>query len=187
MKNLKTILFVLTFLFSSSGINAEDGYRLWLRYDLISDTTLLNEYNKYVTGWMIEGKSPTLEKAGNELQMGLNGLLGREIPEVTAIKKSRVIIAGTSGNSDFIASLCLNDRLNRINDEGFIIISSTFKKKKIIVIAAKFDAGVLYGTFHFLRQLQTHQKITGLAIESSPITKLRLLNHWDKGLPYCPV
>jgi alpha-glucuronidase len=179
MKNFNTILCTVVLLLNNSIIKAEDGYRLWLRYDLISDSAVLNEYNNFVTGWMIEGKSPTLEAAGNELQMGLNGLLGRKIPEVTAIKKSGIIIAGTPGSSQFIASLCLKDRLDRINEEGFIIINLTFKKKKVIVIAARTDAGVLYGTFHFLRLMQTHQKLTELAVESSPKTKLRLLNHWD--------
>ncbi len=47
------------------------------------------------------------------------------------------------------------------------------------MIAANSDAGVLYGTFHFLRLIQTHQNISELSVESAPKTKIRLLNHWD--------
>src|SRR5699024_2777550 len=41
------------------------------------------------------------------------------------------------------------------------------------------DIGVLYGTFHFLKLLQTHQPIQNLSIKSSPKVQLRVLNHWD--------
>jgi len=48
---------------------------LWLRYDLISDNQVLDEYNKTITGFMIQGESPTFSAASEELQSGLNGLL----------------------------------------------------------------------------------------------------------------
>ncbi len=38
---------------------------------------------------------------------------------------------------------------------------------------------MLYGTFHFLRLLQTQQPITNLSIASAPKINIRLLNHWD--------
>src|SRR5699024_5785462 len=46
-----------------------------------------------------------------------------------------------------------------------------------IVIAANRDIGVLYGIFHFLRQLQTHQSIRDISIQSAPKIQHRLLNH----------
>jgi len=48
-----------------------------------------------------------------------------------------------------------------------------------IVITANTDTGILYGVFHFLRLLQTHQPVSPLNIISFPRLKLRLLNHWD--------
>ena len=48
-----------------------------------------------------------------------------------------------------------------------------------IVITANTDTGILYGVFHFLRLLQTHQPAYPLNIISFPRLKLRLLNHWD--------
>src|SRR4029078_13271361 len=41
------------------------------------------------------------------------------------------------------------------------------------------DVGALYGTFHFLRLLQTEQPIYRLLIDQKPALQLRLLNHWD--------
>jgi alpha-glucuronidase len=179
MKKLSGMLFALTLLCSSTLLNAEDGYNLWLRYVLVSDPQVLDQYNKSISGWMVEGESPTLIVAGNELQTGLNGLLGRSIPLVSEVKRDGIIVAGTPENSAFIASLDLKEKLTEINEDGFVILNTTINKKKVIVIAANSDAGVLYGTFHFLRLMQTHQNISELSIKSSPKTKLRLLNHWD--------
>jgi alpha-glucuronidase len=175
--NLMLVLFFLCLI--STSIYAEDGYRLWLRYDKISDAQLLADYKSSVTGLIIEGQSPTLIVAGKEMQLGLNGLLGYQIPSEKSIKKDGLILAGTPAGSPLIASLKLGEKLKNLNEEGFIILSTTFKKKKITVIAANSDIGVLYGTFHFLRLLQTNKNIKDLSITSSPKTKIRLLNHWD--------
>ena len=179
MKKSQLIL-ILFAVFSFCGIlNAEDGYRLWLRYDKIFDSQLLKKYKSSVNGWIIEGRSPTLSAAGKELQMGLNGLLASQIASEKTINRDGIIVAGTPANSPVIASLNLNDKLKNLKDEGYIILTTTYKKKKIIAIAANKDIGVLYGTFHFLRLLQTNQSIKNLLIESAPKTKIRLLNHWD--------
>jgi len=161
------------------NVSAEDGSQLWLRYNKISDNQLLNEYKNSITGWIIEGSSPTLKAAGRELQMGLNGLLASQIVFEQSVKRDGLIIAGTPINSPIIASLKLNDKLLNLNDEGYLIITTIYNNKKIIVIAANKDVGVVYGTFHFLRLLQTNQEIKNLAIESAPKTKIRILDHWD--------
>ena len=50
---------------------------------------------------------------------------------------------------------------------------------KVIVIAANSDIGVLYGSFAFLRLIQTRQPIGALNIVSAPRTRIRVLDHWD--------
>jgi alpha-glucuronidase len=160
-------------------VRGEDGYRLWLRYDKISDPQLLAEYNKNITGWMVEGNSPALTAAAKELQAGLNGLLGTTIPAERSVKRNGIIIAGTPASSPVIKSLKLDEKISGLNDEGYIIISTVYKKKRITVIAAKTDAGVLYGTFGFLRLLQTGRPVAEISISSSPRIKVRILNHWD--------
>jgi alpha-glucuronidase len=179
MKKSRLILILFSLFSFPTILNAEDGYRLWLRYDKISDNQLLIEYRNSITGYLIEGRSPTLSAAGKELQLGLNGLLASQITSEKNINRDGLIVTGTPANSPIIASLKLNERLLNLNDEGYIIISTTYKKNKIIVIAANKDVGVLYGTFHFLRLLQTNQSIKNLSVVSSPKTKIRLLNHWD--------
>ena len=55
---------------------SEDGYDLWLRYRLVADASRLAEYRAAITSIVIEGDSPTLRAARDELSAGLTGLLG---------------------------------------------------------------------------------------------------------------
>jgi alpha-glucuronidase len=178
MKHLFYI-FSLVIVFTCLQSKADDGYRLWLRYDPVSDPRLLQSYQKSVCGWMVEGTSPSSVVIAAELQNGLNGLLGKNIGHVSGVRQNGIIIAGTPDNSLVIASLKLKDKLSDIGDEGYLILTTRYRHKKITVIAANKEAGVLYGTFHFLRLMETHRDISKLDIKSSPKVKIRILNHWD--------
>ena len=174
------VVFFLSLLFISGfSLKAQDGQRLWLRYDKISDPAVLENYCQDISGWLTEGNSPVMKVAKDELKAGLTGLLAREIPEVKSVKRSGIVVSGTPLNSQIIAKLDLKDELSNLSDDGYIIINSKYKKRKIIVIAANTEPGVLYGTFHFMRLLQTQRNLRSLDIKSSPKIKLRMLNHWD--------
>ncbi len=175
LKVLPCLLLILCF----RSLHADDGYRLWLRYDKIADAQVLKQYNNLITGWSADGDTPVMKAVRNELTFGLNGMLGKVLPQVTDIKKKGILIAGTPENSALIRSLKLADRLSKTGSDGYIIINTTFRNKKVIVVAATGETGVLYGTFHFLRLMQMHQDFSNLDITSSPKVKLRLLNHWD--------
>ena len=175
-----TLTFILSlFLLCNSNLKAEDGYRLWLRYDLISNQERLNEYKELIKGCLIEGNSSTINAVENELQIGLKGLLGSDIPPIKSIGKDGILIASKYSTSYLLSKLKLETKLKNIGSEGFLIFNSKIEGKKVIVITANEDVGVLYGVFNFLRLLQTNQDISNLNIESSPRIKLRLLNHWD--------
>jgi alpha-glucuronidase len=173
------ILLALLLLFRSGSINAEDGYRLWLRYDRISDKARLAEYTGQISGLVIEGNDPVSQSALKELQTGLTGLLGKSLSLEKSLKKDGLIIAGTPESSPVIASLNLKEKLSTLGDEGYLILTTRLRKQNVIVIAANKPAGVLYGSFHLLRLLQTNKDISKLSISSSPKTKVRILNHWD--------
>ncbi len=179
MKYLTRLAIVLIFILPAKLLSADDGYRLWLRYDVVSDKAVLDQYNKSISGWIIEGESPVLNSCKNEMKLGLNELLGRDVPVVSSVKKNGIIIAGTPAGSPLIASMKLNEKLSSLGTEGYLIISTKYRKKNVIVIAANQDAGVLYGTYNLLRLMQTHNSLSELNITSLPKTKIRLLNHWD--------
>src|SRR5207248_2335911 len=85
----------------------EDGYDLWLRYRLISNASLLADYRAAITRLVVEGNSPTLRVARDELATGLRGLLGRSVPVEPSLRTDGSIVIGTPASSPSIAGLRL--------------------------------------------------------------------------------
>ncbi|WP_114778519.1 alpha-glucuronidase family glycosyl hydrolase [Botryobacter ruber] len=160
-------------------LQADDGYRLWQRYDRMQDAAKLQQYQQTVTGLWVEGTSPTLIAAKKELSNGLSGLLGKEVPEVKQLTQNGTVIAGTPASSSLISSLNISEKLKSLGEEGYLLLTTNANGRKSTVIAANTDIGVLYGSFHFLRLLQTQQDISNLSLSSAPKVKHRVLNHWD--------
>src|SRR5580704_15509577 len=151
---------------------AEDGYRLWLRYDLVADTSLLQEYREQINSCRFEtAGSAILQAARQELMTGLAGLLGRparQTSDESPQPGDGALIVGTPSSSPIIAMLHWTDTLVRLGDEGFLIRPFTLNGKHGIAIAAASDKGVLYAVFRFLRLLQTQQSLRHLDIVSVP-------------------
>jgi alpha-glucuronidase len=163
----------------STPARADDGYDLWLRYWPIGDAGRLAEYRAAISHIIVEGDSPTLSAAREELAVGLRGLLDREVPLASRLLRAGAVVAGTRASSPLIASLPLTAELRAVGREGYLIRTTTVRGKSAVVIAANSDIGVLYGAFALLRQLQTHRPVSRLAIASAPRIQLRMLDHWD--------
>ncbi len=176
MRKLYLILFFYSFL--TINATAENGYDLWLRYKKIENSALLNKYKQQIIAPALIGNSATLNIAKTELQNGLNGLLSTSNNINATILSNSSLIIGKAIELDMGQMLTEKIILQELGTEGFIISTSLFGQKKI-VITANTDIGVLYGVFHFLRLLQTNQQISFLEITSIPKVKLRMLNHWD--------
>lgn len=155
----------------------EDGYELWLRYVPVNDEARLAEYRNAITQLMLNATSPTLLAAQEELTRALPSLLGTPIPLAEQVTQSGALVVGTP--SPIIATLNLHEALGKLGDEGYLIVRTPVENRDCIIITANTDIGVLYGVFHFLRHLQTHQPISDLQISSTPRIKHRMLNHWD--------
>lgn len=155
---------------------AEDGYDLWLRYRPLP-AEWLEAYHRRTTEVIPGTPSPTLDVAAAELSRGLGGLLGAAPPVSSQPSRDGSVIFGTVKSSPLIAGMHLG--LDRIGAEGYVIRSTTLAGHSVIAIAANQDIGVLYGTFHFLRLLQTHQSLEHLDIASAPRIRRRILDHWD--------
>ncbi len=172
-----SFLAILLFL-SVVKVTAEDGYDCWLRYKPVDNARLLLTYKKAITCLQVSGNSPTIQAAAKEIQEGLKGLLGNTIPAISTINKNGTVIIGNASNLGQMVAAFKSD-LAKAGTEGYIIVSTIIGGKNCTVITANTDIGVLYGSFHFLRLLQTQQPISSLQIVSAPRLKLRLLNHWD--------
>lgn len=161
-------LFLLALLCFTCTAYADDGYRLWLKYDRINDAARRQAYTESAQFIALTGSSPILKTAADELQLGLQGLLGKSVPIISNAgnRKGGVLLAvqTTSGTDGQL-----------LNNEGYRIA----KKSGNLLVTGKTDAGVLYGAFALLRQMKTLQPIENLALTSNPKVQYRMLNHWD--------
>lgn len=156
----------------------DDGYRLWLRYDSVGSARR-DDYRARFTEVVAPGRSPLLESVRSELSRGLSGLTGARVAVLGGPTGAGAVLAGTPETSSLIAGLGLEAELDTLTPEGFLIRSAEVLGRPTTVIAAKGDAGVLYGAFHLLRALQMETDPASLAVKTSPRIRHRLLNHWD--------
>ena len=180
MKFKSIFLFWLIIIICSCSVTAQadDGYRLWQRYEPITDVKAAKDYRQQIQHLFLPGSSPTLTVARQELQMGFKGLLGSAVNETDKLAANSLVV-GTPQNSAIIGNLGLKAELSSLGTEGYLIRTLSSDRKNITVIAANTEVGALYGVFHFLRLLQTNQPIQRVAITSTPKLKHRILNHWD--------
>lgn len=155
---------------------AEDGYRLWLRYEAVSEASVFQNYQRSLG--LIEydekGAGPTLSVAIKELNSGLAGLLGEG-----RRRGSHSILVGTPESHREIGSIVSRDEMLVPKGEGYFVKALKNKVRQRIVITSETDKGVLYGVFAFLRHLQQHKSLDDLEIRSVPRVENRILNHWD--------
>jgi alpha-glucuronidase len=179
MKQKTLLILAILLLASGSAVHADDGYRLWLRNDRITDRTYLKECSRRFENVMITGESPVLRTAHDEFIAGLMAMTGQNVTEVLAPEGRGTIIAGTFSSSPLVASLLSDVQPGTTGEEGYIIRSFRQGRRDITVVASEGERGVLYGIFHLLRIIETELPLDNLSINERPATELRLLNHWD--------
>jgi alpha-glucuronidase len=166
-----------------AGARAEDGSRLWLRYNRIAEATQLRSVRAAMTSIVMTPSTPTQRASADELLKGMRGLTGMDVPLTDSVRADGAVVAGTPRSSPVIARLPSSDPAWKerppLTDEGFIIRSARVNAHAVTVILANTDRGVLYGVFHFLRLAQTGARLTDLNVISTPRLTLRLLDHWD--------
>jgi alpha-glucuronidase len=156
-----------------------DGYELWLDYRPVQSAERLGAYQECLQTVAVPGDSPALTAARAELQRGLAGLLDRPVDVGQGRPRGAGLLAGTMSTSDQIAALGWDEQIAAQGPEGYLIRSAVIDGESAIVVAAGSELGVLYGSFHLLRLLQTQQPLAGLDVAERPKVQLRLLDHWD--------
>jgi alpha-glucuronidase len=177
MRKRNCIFLIITFFtILLTELKAQDGYELWLKYERLTDQHQLTVYKKLFKTWLHEKQSsPTISIAENELVTAIKGLIGSDLEKTSDRQNASIVFVTPSSPS----SLYSSQKLQQLGPEGFHIQHLIQKGKSVFVIAAREDVGILYGTFHFLRLLQSGTTVLNIDIKSEPKIKRRILNHWD--------
>ncbi|MUP44965.1 alpha-glucuronidase [Gramella sp. BOM4] len=175
--NIKRHIIVLFFLSSIGILNAQKGYDLWLQYSEISDSQLKNNYTSNIKGLKLLGSSATLDVSANEIKNAWNSFFDQEIKNLT--EGENLLVLGSKDELSPALQEELKSEFAKINEEGFLIKKVSIANKPAILITAKSDIGVLYGSFRFLKEIQLHNDISDIDIIDSPKIQKRVLNHWD--------
>ena len=179
MRVLRFFLILTSAFLLSSALRAEDGYRLWLRYEPITDPAWRTAYAGAFSEIVVpENPRPTIAAARDELVSGLRGLLGTDLPVVTQPTRDNALVLGTPRQPE-IAALVTETDLRAISEEGYIVRRIATASGHRTLIVANREIGQLYGAFALLRHLQTGQSLENLNLLSAPQVTHRLLNHWD--------
>jgi alpha-glucuronidase len=159
------------------GAAAEDGYRLWLRYDPVAQPAH-DPYAAQATRIVAWGNSPVVTAAVAELNRGVAGMLGTAPPASTTVADGAIVL-GTPGSSPEVARRARDLGLAAAGPEGFVLQSTRWDGHPVTLIAANTDVGLLYGSFRFLARMQRGESLAGLDLHDAPRLTLRVLDHWD--------
>ncbi|HLP26581.1 MAG TPA: alpha-glucuronidase family glycosyl hydrolase, partial [Acidobacteriota bacterium] len=180
MRNLR-LFFILNSAFCLfAALHADDGYRLWLRYDPIADPQLRATYAAAISEIVVpESAPPVVLSARDELAAGLRGLLGCDVPVVTKATRAGALILGTPDDPALYAAISETDQ-RAAGMEGYILrrVSDARLGARTLLVANR-PVGLLYGAFALLRHLQLQRPLDSLNLISAPKIERRLLNHWD--------
>jgi alpha-glucuronidase len=188
----KLFILVLLVVVSLAPLPAEDGYNAWLRYPMIEDEDIREEYVPSASEIVLADRTKLSAHARSEIRRGLIGLLGiRDVNYTTSVKGDGAIIMLAADHmkkmrrqlvkrwSDMGQGATARAAVNSLGDEGYWIFRIWLKGKHCIVIYANTDRGLVFGSFALLRHLQLRRPLEGLSILDKPRNPLRIMNHWD--------
>ncbi len=166
------IFISISFIISAQNLSPQDGSKLWFTSMKPTDTSLAD----HPTSIFVQQESSTFEIIKNELKNGLGSLFNTPISIDKKLKTGSVFVGTTDLKT--ITKYIESSELKSLGKDGFIIRS--LKSPNIILIAANTENGALYGTFHYLRLLQTTKtSLQKIDIKEIPSYQRRILNHWD--------
>lgn len=142
-------------LFFAFSLRADDGYRLWLKFDKSPYAKKYQSLQHQVRSEFPNNE--VIETAKKELTNGLNGLLGHS--------------GAPSGSVQLVFK-----KNDQIANQGYRI---NVQEKQVSIEASQSN-GILYGAFGLLRQIQQGETLHNET--SLPKIQLRMLNHWDNVL-----
>ena len=153
-----------------------DGYELWLSYSPYSES-MTKKYSAKIKNVYTALGSEILDAVSDEIELAFSSLLDTkfllERSNTVKFSNSSLLIAPYDHLDEDLCARLPSDTLPEGDGYSIHTIQDS------ILITGLTEKGILYGSFYFLRLLQTGKSIENLSIVSSPSVKWRILNHWD--------
>ncbi len=153
----------------------EDGHELWLRYRPLAqaEQTKLQQHARTI---VYAGQAtPTVTAAIDELRRGVKGMTGKEPASAAQPADGALVLA----EADKLPQGFNAEGVAQLGKEGYLLRRATLNGKRVTVIAANDDIGLLYGSYAWLRAIGSGQAPDRIDERSAPKLQLRVLNHWD--------
>ncbi|PSN61709.1 alpha-glucuronidase [Corynespora cassiicola Philippines] len=166
------MLFLACFLVVFGIAAAEDGSLAWLRYAAVPDASNYSNVPSSIVA-LNSTKSSPVYTAGQELQKGIRGILGKQL-SVNATGKSgaSAVIVGTL--DAYAESYGDFEEAEELEEDGFYLSTEGGN----VVIVGQNERGALYGAFEYL-SLLSQQKFEPASYVSNPHAGIRWVNEWD--------
>ena len=172
MKNtICTVITALLFTTISLSSLAEDGNSHWLNYQPIKDVNLRNEWSSYLSKVSLVG-SKFDQAIKSELTSAAKVMLSTTI-NFSGIQSTSSILYVKGAGYGVSAQ-----ELDSLTDEGYIIRYINNDCKRTIVVQSAADAGLLYATFHLIKEVRCGISPQKIVVKEQPKLNIRLLNHW---------
>ncbi|MGO4911028.1 alpha-glucuronidase family glycosyl hydrolase [Leeuwenhoekiella sp. W20_SRS_FM14] len=171
---MKKLLFLIMLCVSMHSYS-QDAYNLWLQYHPIQNETLSKEYTAILNTVELRSTTPTSAVIKNELNIAVPAMLS--INPNFATSSPTLLISKVADLSKTESEQLSSTQ--EIGSEGFYIKPIQVNKKKLLLITATTDKGLLYGTYYLLNQMQQNNSLQNIDVLENPQLQKRLLNHWD--------
>ena len=172
---MKQLTLIIAIFYCGTLAKANDGYKLWLQYYPLENPELVSLYKPYFSGIEVIGESTTIEAAKREIGLAAEGFFGQSGQADFANPKNSKLWIGNAEALPSNLQTSWKSQISEISPEGFWLKS---RQGKLFIIA-KSDLGLLYGTFSFLKIIQTRESLGDIDRLENPKIQRRLLNHWD--------
>ncbi|KAI1377968.1 glycoside hydrolase family 67 protein [Hypoxylon crocopeplum] len=150
---------------------AEDGLNAWLRYArLPSDVVEQASVPSNIIALNTNQSSPVYT-AGQELQKGISGILGKALNVTHVASEIPSVVVGTVAAFNESGILIETPELE---EDGFWLST----KGDTVEIVGQNERGALYGAFEYLSML-AQANFTEVAYATNPSAAIRWINQWD--------
>jgi alpha-glucuronidase len=176
-RTLATLSLSLLAISFAPAARCEDGHDAWLRYAPL-EKSAAKKYDFLPQSFLVDGDSPVLRSAREELTLGIQGMLGvtlrpagTDVPVIllaVASPRTPQLPAGAhfQGDAFWLKVETSSGHRRRADPPVLIILGST-------------DRGVLYGVFALLGKIARGEKIDILDEVQQPYAPIRWANQWD--------